>query len=42
MNVGGIPFGEAPAGFWWMVGLIAAFTGLIAWRVMRRLRDRGR
>lgn len=42
MNVGGIPFGETPAGFWWMVVLIAAFTGLIAWRVMRRLRDRGR
>jgi hypothetical protein len=25
-----------------MVGLITAFTGLIAWQVMRRLRDRGR
>ncbi|MEI8265703.1 MAG: transporter [Betaproteobacteria bacterium] len=42
MNVGGIPLGDSPSGFWWMVGLIAAFTGLIAWRVMRRLRDRGR
>jgi zinc transporter len=42
MNVGGIPFAQTPAGFWWMVGLITAFTGLIAWQVMRRLRDRGR
>lgn len=39
MNVGGIPLAEAASGFWWMLGLIAAVTGLIAWRVLRRVRD---
>lgn len=41
MNVGGIPLADAPSGFWWMLGLIAAVASLIAWRVMRGLRDRG-
>ena len=40
MNVGGIPFGDAPAGFWWMLSGIGAVTGLIAWKVVRRLRDK--
>jgi zinc transporter len=40
MNVGGIPFAEAPAGFWWMLSGIGAVTGLIAWKVVRRLRDK--
>jgi len=40
MNVGGIPLAEAPSGFWWMLGCIGAVTGWIAWRVVRRLRDK--
>ncbi|MBL8362030.1 MAG: transporter [Rubrivivax sp.] len=40
MNVGGVPFGEQPHGFWWMVALIGALTGLVAWRVVKRLRPR--
>ena len=39
MNVGGIPLAEAPSGFWWMLGLIGVVTGMIAWRVLRRVRD---
>ena len=39
MNVGGIPLADAPSGFWWMLGLIGAVTGLIAWLVMRRVRS---
>jgi zinc transporter len=42
MNVGGIPLAESPSGFWWMLGCIGAVTGWIAWRVVRRLRDKQR
>ena len=42
MNVGGIPLAEAPSGFWWMLGCIGAVTGWIAWRVVRRMRDKQR
>jgi zinc transporter len=31
MNVGGIPFGEHPSGFWIVVFLVAAFTGVAAY-----------
>jgi zinc transporter len=31
MNVGGIPFGEHPAGFWIIVFLVAVFTAVAAW-----------
>jgi hypothetical protein len=34
------PVGEQPHGFWWMVALIGALTGLVAWRVVKRLRPR--
>jgi zinc transporter len=30
MNVGGIPFSDHPAGFWLIVFLVAAFTGVAA------------
>lgn len=42
MNVGGIPLAEAHSGFWWMLGCIGAVTGLIAWKVVRRMRDKQR
>jgi zinc transporter len=31
MNVGGIPFGEHPSGFWIVVFLVATFTGVAAY-----------
>jgi zinc transporter len=40
MNVGGIPLSQHAHGFWWVLALILAFTGLLAWAVMRRLRPR--
>ena len=40
MNVGGVPFGEHPHGFWWTLGLIATLTALVAWGVWSRLRPR--
>jgi zinc transporter len=39
MNVAGIPFAGHPAGFWVIVFLVAAFTGIAAW-VGVRLRSR--
>ena len=36
MNVGGVPLAENHHGFWMMVGLVAGFTALIAWWVVRR------
>jgi zinc transporter len=37
MNVGGIPFGESPAGFWTIVVLVTAFTvGVGVWAFGRR------
>lgn len=41
MNVGGIPLAQHAHGFWLMVALIAALTGLLAWLVVRRLRPEG-
>jgi len=38
MNVGGIPLGEHPHGFWLVLGLILGFTALLGWVVVRRLR----
>ncbi len=40
MNVGGIPMQEDHAGFWTVVGIIAAATALIAWFAVRRVRPR--
>jgi Mg2+ and Co2+ transporter CorA len=39
MNVGGIPFGEHPAGFWLVVALVAAVTGFLAHLAFRRWVD---
>ena len=36
MNVGGVPLADNHHGFWLMVGLVAAFTMVIAWWVVRR------
>jgi len=36
MNVGGIPFAENRHGFWLMVLMVAAFTGLAGWWAFRR------
>jgi zinc transporter len=41
MNVGGIPWGGHPHGFWVMVLLIATLTGLIATIAWRRIRPLG-
>ncbi len=41
MNVGGVPFGQQPHGFWWTLALILALTGFVAWAVWSRLRPRG-
>ena len=35
MNVGGVPLGQDPHGFWWMFVLIGAITVAIAWLVVR-------
>lgn len=40
MNVGGIPLSQHAHGFWWVLALILAFTGLLAWALVRRLRPR--
>ncbi len=40
MNVGGVPFNQHPIGFWLVLSLIAAGTGLIAWLALRRLGPR--
>lgn len=37
MNVGGVPMAEEDAGFWLMLLLIVALTGLIGWALVRRL-----
>ena len=39
MNVGGIPLAEAGHGFLLIVGVLAAFTGLLAWLALGRRRD---
>lgn len=38
MNVGGVPFGENPSGFWFTLTFIAALTMGIAWIVVRVVR----
>jgi zinc transporter len=40
MNVGGIPLGQHPAGFWIMLGAIGLLTALIAGLAVRRLGPR--
>lgn len=37
MNVGGVPMAEEDAGFWLMLLVIVALTGLIGWALVRRL-----
>ena len=39
MNVGGIPLAQHENGFWIVVGLVAAFTIVGVWFVIRRPRD---
>lgn len=41
MNVGGIPLGQHPEGFWIVVAVIGAFTAVTAWVAWRRLAPRG-
>ena len=36
MNVGGIPFADHEAGFWMVLGLLAAFITSAAWLIIRR------
>jgi zinc transporter len=38
MNVGGIPFGEHPRGFWIIVALVAIATGALVWLLLRMRR----
>ncbi len=39
MNVGGIPMAQNPNGFWVVVGIVATFTVVAGWLVIRRQRD---
>ncbi|WKB51821.1 transporter [Eleftheria terrae] len=40
MNVGGVPLASHPHGFWWVLGLVAVFTGVVAWFAFGRLPPR--
>jgi zinc transporter len=37
MNVGGVPFGNNPHGFWWVVALVSLVTGALGAYLVRRL-----
>lgn len=39
MNVGGIPLSQHPYGFWIVAGIVASFTVIAGWFVIRRQRD---
>jgi len=39
MNVGGIPLAQETYGFWIIVALIVAFTGIAAWFAIFKKRD---
>ncbi len=39
MNVGGVPWGDNPHGFWIVVGVVLAFTAIAGWIAMRRNGD---
>jgi zinc transporter len=39
MNVGGIPLASDDKGFWIIVGLVASFTAVAGWLVVRRQQD---
>lgn len=39
MNVGGIPLSQHPYGFWIVAGIVASFTVVAGWFVVRRQRD---
>ena len=39
MNVGGIPWGENPHGFWYVVAMVASVTLVAAWLAFRSPRD---
>jgi zinc transporter len=39
MNVGGVPYGQDPEGFWIVVGVVAMLSSLAAWLVFRERRD---
>jgi zinc transporter len=36
MNVGGVPLAESPHGFWILVSLVLAFTGIAGWLALRK------
>jgi zinc transporter len=40
MNVGGVPWGNNPHGFWIVMTIVLAFTGVAAWLALRAARDR--
>jgi len=40
MNVGGVPLGQHPHGFWIVLGLIGLFSVLVAWVLLRLQRQR--
>lgn len=40
MNVGGVPLADAPHGFWIIVAVVMAFTGVAGWLALRSTRDR--
>jgi zinc transporter len=39
MNVGGVPLARDAAGFWIIAGIVAAFTVIAGWAVLRRRRE---
>ncbi len=40
MNVGGVPLGQHPHGFWIVLGLIGVFSAVVAWVLLRLQRQR--
>ena len=39
MNVAGVPLANHAGGFWIVVALVLAFTGLVGWLLFRRRRE---
>ena len=39
MNVGGVPLNQDPEGFWYVLGLVAAITGVAGWLAFFRRRE---
>jgi zinc transporter len=40
MNVGGVPWGDNPHGFWIVVGVVLSFTAIAGWLALRKTDER--